>query len=249
MPTQSNNKYIYGIIEEPQPAKFEFLGLEDAQVYTVNYQNLAAVVSDTCLDEIDPTRKNVLAHTIVQDELLKNYTLLPMGFGTVTASEDSVLRLLEKNYEDLIRELERLAGKIEAELKIFWDEKALTGENQELLDKLKARIKSASSAAEAQRLAIEAGMAVERIIRGWKSAYADQVYSTLKEMATDARLNASAGVKNLLNASFLIERSRENEFVEQVRRLDAEYEGKLNFKYVGPLSPYSFVGIMLESVI
>jgi hypothetical protein len=244
----SDSKYIYGIIEEPQPTKFEFCGLEDAPVYTINYQSLASVVSDIGLDDIDPTRKNVLAHTVVQDELLKKYTLLPMGFGTVTASEDNVLRLLEKNYEDLVKELNRLAGKIEAELKIFWDEKALTSENQELLYKLKAKIESASSPAEAQRLAIEAGTAVERIIRGWKSAYADRVYSTLKEMATDARLNASAGVKNLLNASFLIERSKENEFVEQVRRLDAAYEGKLNFKYVGPLSPYSFVGVKLVLV-
>jgi hypothetical protein len=246
--TQSDNRYIYGFIAEPQPTKFEFRGLEDAQVYTINYQSLAAIVSDTGLGEIDPTRKNVLAHTLVQDELLKKYTLLPMGFGTVATSEYNVLSLLEKNYEALVRELERLAGKIEAELKISWDEKALTSENQELLSKLKAKIKSASSAAEAQRLAIEAGMAVERIIREWKNAYAEQVYSTLKGMATDARLNAPAGVKNLLNASFLIERSQESKFVEQVLRLDAEYKGKMNFKYVGPLSPYSFVGITLESV-
>jgi hypothetical protein len=246
MPVQSDNEYIYGIIEEPQPRKFEFRGLEDAQVYTINYQHLAAVVSTIRFGEIDPTRKNVLAHTLVQDELLKKYTLLPMGFGIVTASEDNVLRLLEKNYEALVRELSRLAGKIEAELKIFWDEKALTGEHQELLSKLKAKIKSASSAAEAQRLAIEAGMAVERIIREWKNTYADQVYSSLKEVATDARLNAPGGVKNLLNASFLIERVKESEFVEQVRRLDAQYKGKMNFKYVGPLSPYSFVGITLE---
>ncbi|MBI4304263.1 MAG: GvpL/GvpF family gas vesicle protein [Chloroflexi bacterium] len=246
MPIQS--KYIYGIIEEPQPRRFGFRGVEDAEVYAINYEDLAAVVSDNGLTEIYPTRRNVLAHTTVQDEFLKKYTFLPMGFGMIATSEDNVRRLLEKNYEALAKELERLAGKIEAELKIFWDEKAMVGENQELLSKLKTKISSASSAVEAQRLAIEAGMVVERIVREWKAKYAGQVYNSLKGLAIDARLNNPAGVKNILNASFLIERVKEHEFVEQVRRLDAEHRGKMNFKYVGPLSPYNFVDLRLELV-
>lgn len=246
MPVQS--KYIYGIIEESQYRKFGLRGLEDAEIYTINYQKLAAVVSDSGLFEIDPTRKNVLAHTIVQDELLKKYTLLPMGFGMVATSKDGVLRLLEKNYEALAKELKRLAGKIEVELKIFWDEKALTSENQELLSKLKTRINSASSAVEAQHLAIEAGMSVERIVREWKDTYVEQIYATLKVLAIDARLSNPLGVKNILNASFLIERNREHEFIKQVRGLDDKYKGKMNFKCVGPLSPYNFVDLRLVSV-
>ncbi len=243
-----HNKYVYGIIEEPQYRKFQFRGLENVEVYTVNYESLAAVVSDTRLQEIDPTRKNVLAHTLVQDELLKKYVLLPMGFGTVSASKDTVRRLLERNYESLVEELKRLAGKIEAELKIFWDEKAMSSENQELLSKLKMEIGSASSPAEAQRLAIEAGKLVERIVQEWKTRYAYGVYRHLKELAVDTRLNDPLGVKNILNASFLIERTRESEFLERVHRLDAECAGKLNFKYVGPLSPYNFVNVRLEPV-
>ena len=241
-------RYIHGIIEEPEIKKFTYRGLEDAEVYTINYQSLAAVVSSTVLNDMDPTRKNVLAHTLVQDELLKKYTLLPMGFGTIASSEDHVRKLLEKNHDGLVKELHRLSGKIEAELKIFWDEKALMAENQEFLTKMKARIKSASSPVEAQSLAIEAGMSIERIIRSWKTTYADRIYNALKVTAIDAKMNAPAGVKSLLNASFLIDRTKENEFVEQVRRLDLEYRGRMNFKYVGPLSPYNFIGIKLETV-
>ena len=102
------SKYVYGIIEEPKSRRYEFCGLEDAGVYTINYQDVAAVVSDIGLQEIDPTRKNVRAHTIVQEELLKKYTVLPMGFGTVTASEDSVRGLLEKNYGAVVKELKRV---------------------------------------------------------------------------------------------------------------------------------------------
>ena len=244
-------KYIYGIMEEPQPRRFSFSGVGDAEVYTVNHQELAAIVSDTEFKEIDPTRKNIHAHTVVQDGLLRDYTLLPMGFGMIANSEDSVRKLLEKNYQGLVTELKRLAGKIEAELKVFWDQEAMTkelqGESQELT-RLQAKIKAASSPIEAQSLLLEAGMQVERIALGWKDKYAQRVYDILKKLSFDARLNDPLGVKNILNASFLIDKCSESVFKQEVYRLDSEYQGKVNFKYVGPLPPYNFVNLNLEPV-
>jgi hypothetical protein len=242
------SKYLYGIIEEPQSKTFELSGLAGAAVYTINSGDLAAVVSDIELSEIDPTRKNVMAHTMVQDGILKKYTFIPMGFGIVAASEASVRSLLDKNYPGLVSELKRLADKIEVELKIFWDDKALASENQQLINKVQTRVKAASSTAEAQRLLTEAGMQVEKIVLAWKAKYVDQIYASLKTLAIDSRLNNCSGIKMLLNASFLIDRKTESEFVEQVRILDAKYQGNINFKYIGPLSPYNFVGIKLEMV-
>ena len=244
-------KYIYGIIQEPEPRRFSFLGVGDAEVYTINYRELAAVVSDTALEEIDPTRKDVRAHTVVQDELLKNCSLLPMGFGMIADSKDDVLKLLEKNYQGLTRELVRLAGKVEVELKVYWDQEAMIKELQggsEELTRLKAKINGASSPIEAQRLLIEAGKLVERIALDWKARYADRVYTVLKRLSIDAKLNSPLGVKNVLNASFLIERARESDFQKEVFKLDSQYQGKVNFKYVGPLAPYNFVNVNLEPV-
>jgi hypothetical protein len=244
----ATGKYLYGIIEEPQFKTFEFRGLEEAVVDTINYQDLAAVVSDIVLSEIDPTRKNVLAHTLVQDGSLKKYTFIPMGFGMVAASASAVRGLLETNYAGLVSELKKLSGKIEVDLKISWDDKALMSENQQLISRVQTRVKAASSVAETQRLLTEAGMKVEKVVLAWKAKYVDQIYSSLKKLAFDSRLNSCSGVKMLLNASFLIDRKTEGEFIEQVHNLDAKYQGNFNFKYIGPLSPYSFVSIKLEMV-
>jgi hypothetical protein len=244
-------KYIYGIIEEAKPMRFSFLGVGDAEVYTINHRELAAVVSDTALEEIDPTRKDVRAHTVVQDEVLKNCSLLPMGFGMIADSKDDVLKLLEKNYQGLSRELVRLAGKVEVELKVYWDQEAMIKELQggsEELTRLKAKVKNAQSPIEAQRLLVEAGKLVERIVLDWKARYADRVYTALKGLSIDARLNNPLGVKNILNASFLIEKARESDFQKEVYKLDSQYQGKVNFKYVGPLAPYNFVNLKLEPV-
>ena len=244
-------EYIYGIVEEPQLRKFSFTGIVEADVYTINYQRIAAIVSDIEFPEIDPTRKNVQAHTVVHDELLKEYTLLPMGFGMIATSEDEVRGLLEKNYEGLTGELSRLAGSIEIELKLYWDPetiiKEIQGENQEL-SRIKAKINTGSSLLEKRNLLIEAGKLVDNIVLDWKTRYADMVYTVLKELSYQAKMNNPVGLKNLLNASFLIEKSRESEFKEQVYTLDSKFQGKVNFKYVGPMPPYNFVDLRLEPV-
>ena len=246
-----SSRYIYGIVAEPQLRRFGFPGIGDAEVYTINHDGIAAIVSDIQLRGIDPTRKNVHTHTVVQDELLKEYTLLPMGFGMITASEDEVRRLLEQNYEGLVGELNRLTGKVEVEVKVFWDREAvikeLQGENQELT-KLESKINAALSCNEAQRLLIEAGKLVERIVTGWKARYAEQVCAILGQLALDTQLNKLIGIRNILNASFLINRPREVEFQQEVYRLDAEFQGKVNFKYVGPLPPYNFINLKLETL-
>jgi hypothetical protein len=241
-------KYVYGIIEEQEIKNFDFFGIEGAPIYTINCRQLAAVVSDVDITEIDPTRRNVLAHTIAQDSILKRYTLVPMGFGMVAANETAVFNLLEKNHVGLTAELRRLAGKIEAELKVFWDDNALTVENRQLIEKVQAKVKASSSAVETQRILSEAGMQVEKVVISWKGQYADRIYAALRKLAVDSRLNDCSGVKMLLNASFLIERQNELAFLEQIRNLDAEFQGNINCKYIGPLSPYNFVSLKLEQV-
>lgn len=243
---RSENVYVYGVIKEPMEREFPFSGLGEEQVYTINHRDLAAVVSDAPPEEIDPRRKNVLAHTIVQERLLEEYDLLPMTFGMV-AKEDAVRTLLERNYHGLMRELARLAGKIEVELKVFWDKDAMTKELQERKDlmTLKAKVNAASSPVESQALLVEGGKLVERVAKEWEK-YAQRAYRVLSELSLEHTLNKPVGIQNILNASFLIEREREGEFRERLYELDMEYKGKLNFKYVAPLPPYNFVSLKLE---
>ena len=247
----SQRIYIYGIVREPRPRKFTFTGVGDAKIFVLNIKQLGAVVSDTGLPEIDPTRKNVQAHTIVQEKLMNEYNLLPMGFGMVAGGRDEVRRLLESNYDGLLGDLERLDGKIEVELKVFWDQetviKELQGESQ-ALSRLRSKVNAASSPVEVRGLLMEAGKLVESIVEDWKSRYTGLVYTILQELSFEAKVNSPVGIKNLLNASFLIDKSREAEFKEQVYGLDARFKDKMIFKYVGPLPPYNFVNLKLEPV-
>lgn len=243
------NRYMYGIIEEPQFKEFDFTGVEEARVYTINYQNIAAIVSDTSLKEIDPTRRNVLAHTMVQDRVIKNYTVLPMGFGMVAGSANIVNDLLRINYDKILGELERLSGKIEVAVKVYWDKDAMLsqlGAENKTIAQAKARLKTATPA-QAQAILVEIGQTVERTTKEWKTRYATEAYSHLNKLAVEARANPEMDVKNILNASFLIPKTQESRFQNEVYQLDAKYRGKLNFKYIGPLPPYNFVQMRMEA--
>src|SRR5215210_7328014 len=71
-------KYVYCIIRSDRPREFGSIGIGGGQrVYTVGFNNLAAVVSDTPIVIYDPTRENVLAHEFVNETVMKEFTVIP----------------------------------------------------------------------------------------------------------------------------------------------------------------------------
>ena len=50
----------------------------------------------------------------------------------------------------------------------------------------------------------------------------------------------------IMNAAFLVDRAREKEFDSCVEELGVHYGDRIEFKYVGPVPPYSFVNIVVK---
>src|SRR5690348_7463244 len=116
-------RYVYGIIEAKQPLSFGKIGIGGSgeMVYTVNYQDIAAVVSNTSVYIFDPTRENALAHEHVIETVMKNHTIIPMSFGTVFRTDDDIREVLKSIYPSLKDVLHQMAGKLEFGLKVNWD--------------------------------------------------------------------------------------------------------------------------------
>jgi len=115
-------KYVYCIIRNDRSREFGEIGIGGgARVYTVNHNDLAAVVSDTPIVIYDPTRENVLAHEFVNETVMREFTLIPMSFGTVFRSDNDVMALLKSTYQAFTDVLDKMQDKIEFGLKILWD--------------------------------------------------------------------------------------------------------------------------------
>src|SRR6185312_7571158 len=116
-------RYVYGIVQAKEPVTFGKSGIGGSGelVYTVNYQDIAAVVSNTSVFIFDPTRENALAHEHVIETVMTTNTIIPMSFGTVFRTEDDIKEVLKSIYPSLKDVLKQMQNKLEFGLKVTWD--------------------------------------------------------------------------------------------------------------------------------
>src|SRR4051812_29291753 len=94
-------KYVYCIIQVTEPLKFGPLGIgvEPADVHTINYRDIAAVVSDTPIEVHDPTREDAFAPDRVNETGMRKHKVIPMSFGAVFKTRDPNSGPLPPDYE------------------------------------------------------------------------------------------------------------------------------------------------------
>ena len=242
-------KYVYCIIRSAKMREFGGIGIGGGQrVYTVQHNDLAAVVSDTPIVIYDPTRENVLAHEFVNETVMKEHTVIPMSFGTVFRSEDDVTELLRSTFTAFSEVLDKMQDKIEFGLKVLWDrDKVVTGletENEEIR-RLKDEI-SRHTSSSTYFARMQLGRLVESSLEETSQRYVADIHEALKSVAVASRSNKPIGDKMILNAAFLVERKQEGAFDDRVKEISRKYEDILTFKYSGPWPPYNFVNIKLK---
>lgn len=242
-------KYVYCIIRHDRPREFGEIGIGGGRrVYTVGHHDLSAVVSDTPIVIYDPTRENVLAHEFVNETVMREFTVIPMSFGTVFRSEEDVSELLRSTYHAFSDVLDKMRNKIEFGLKVLWDrEKVIANierENDEV-SRLKDEI-SRNAASSTYFARMQLGRLVESALEEMGNRYVGDIHESLKQVAVASRSNKPIGDRMILNAAFLVEREREREFDEKVKDVSRRYEELLTFKYTGPWPPYNFVNIKLK---
>ena len=140
-------RYVYCIIRTDVPRDFGAVGIggRGDRVYTVHYNEFAAVVSNCQLIVFDPTRENALAHEHVNELVMKDFTVLPMSFGTVFRTDDDIKAFLKGTYDALSDVLQKMDGKIEFGLKVNWDKDQVVREienESEEIRRLKEEIAS-----------------------------------------------------------------------------------------------------------
>src|SRR6476620_11461646 len=137
-------KYVYCIVRSERQREFGTIGIGGGQrVFTVAYNNLAAVVSDTPIRIYDPTRENVLAHELVNETVMREYTVIPMSFGTIFRTREDINELLRSTYRAFDDVLDKMRDKIEFGLKVLWDREKVIDrleEDDEEIRRLKVEI-------------------------------------------------------------------------------------------------------------
>lgn len=247
----ADGKYLYGIIDAPAPATFDVpaIGGRGDEVHTITLGRLAAVVSNSPRIEYDNSRRNMLAHTRVLEQVMAHHTLLPVCFGTV-GSDAAVIteKILRERRDELLGLLEQMRGRAELGLKASWREEVVfeevLAENpgiRKLRDSLVGRSPDKSHYERIQ-LGEQIGQALERKRREDEQRVLDRVRAFVHK----SRLNKVIGDRMVINAAFLVDTALEAQLDASIRAMDEEWGARLSFKYVGPVPPYNFVTISIH---
>src|SRR6476619_7004272 len=176
-------KYVYCIIKTETPKDFGAVGIggRGDKVYTVQYKEFAAVVSNCPLIVFDPTRENALAHEHVNEVVMKDFTVLPMSFGTVFRTENYIKEFLKGTYDALSDVLQKMDGKIEFGLKVNWDKDSVVREieaESEEIRRLKEEIQSNTSTS-TYFSRMQLGRVVESALPAKGEAYVSEIDADL----------------------------------------------------------------------
>ncbi len=242
-------RYVYGIIRRPPMLTFNFTGIDEKPVKVIPFENLAAVVSESPVRRYAVDREHTLKHEWVIEQLMAYYTVLPVRFGTVAASEDDIrLKLLRRQFGSLHGLLKRMDNKVELGVKAVYDRERifamLVDEDAELKlfrDALNGRDEN-----ETRYERIQLGQMVEQALVDRRARDARQILEVLHPLAQEVRENPILGDMMVVNCAFLVDKRRESVFDARMQSLDEEYGGLLEFRYVGPLPPFNFVSLAVN---
>ena len=243
-------RYVYGIVQAKDHMNFGKIGIGGAgeMVYTVNYLDIAAVVSKTAVPIFDPTRENALAHEHVIETVMKNYTIIPMSFGTVFRTDNDIREVLKSIYSSLKDVLNQMAGKLEFGLKVNWDRdqiiEELNKQDEEIRRFHREIVRKQLQSTYFARMQL--GRMIDKALAERSTAYVREIYEALRGVCVASRDNQPIGDKMIMNAAFLVERERESEFDNVINKIAKKYGKRLKFKYTGPWPPYNFVNIRLK---
>lgn len=243
-------RYLYGIIRTEGDQDLGPIGLRRAKVYTIGFKNIAALVSDHPLTKIKPLRETLTAHHQVINEAIRDFTVIPMAFGHIVRSDKEIRRLLEANYPEIDRELNRLSNKVEMGLKILWDVDNIfeyfVSRDRELRD-FRDRI-FGRSRQPTQAEKVELGRLFESKLNGERERHAERVLKVLSIYTLDGKVNPPTHEKMVMNGVFLVEKGKEALFEEGVHRAAGLFDGNFSFDYSGPWAPHNFIELKIAEL-
>ena len=252
-------RYIYCIAGEPLREKYGTSSMQgfESEVSTVRFHDIGAVLS--CLPpelcKVNATRKNMLAHQRVMEEVMKDTTILPVKFGTVAESsgnddpEERIKnRVLKERYQELADLLAEMEGKVELGLKALWADmkmiySEIVAENPRIAA-LRSKVNRLPENKSYQSK-ITLGRLVKDTLDEKRSGESRVMVKTLKEAYLDLKENNTFGDQMIINGAFLVKSELEDEFDKRVEELTSANDGRVIFRYLGPVPPCNFVEMVI----
>jgi hypothetical protein len=241
-------RYLYAVVPGPRERTFSFSGIDGARVYTISNGRVAAVVSDVTDGKIRPERRHLAAQQEVFKGLLAESDLLPMSFGIIAQGPQAIKQILTRNQEALLRQLQRVAGKVEMGLRVCWDVPNIFEYFVNTHAELRlARDRFLGPQRQPSREdQIEVGRLFERLLSEDREAYTGAVEDILFRHCAEIKRNRCRQEREIMNLACLVGRQAQGEFEKGVFAAANLFDNHFAFDYSGPWAPHNFMDIDLK---
>ena len=235
--------YLYGIFPQSIPGTLELQGLDKQPVSCQEIDGFYLLYSAAKQKKYLTSRRNLLCHEkVLEDAMNEGFrTLLPLQFGLVVKNWEAVSKQLTRPYEQELKELfEKLAGKREVSVKIFWNNQSeiegLLAANPELKERRDAMQGKALSMEEV----IEIGQAIEGGLEIRKEEVIQTFRDALDALAEEVIEGETMTEEMIYNSAYLIPWEEEELFSEKVEAIDSKFSDRLRIRYNNFTAPYTF---------
>jgi len=252
METQvKEGKYLYCVIESNEVRSFGPLGIggRGDELYTIHFNDIAAVVSNSPIKTYAISRDNTFAHENAIEEVMKKHAVLPIRFSTITENEEKVKSILEKEYSKFKELFEKIKDKKELGFMAIFRKDVIYREILNVYENiriLKEKI-IALPPEKTYHQRREIGNLVEQALIEQTEKYKEEILDVLAPLADEIKENNTYGEGMILNAAFLVKKSKEPDFDKKVNELDEKFENMIKFKYTGAIPPFNFVNIVIKT--
>ncbi len=239
--------YLYGIIDSSNQIKESIYGLKGAGVYNIPFCDIGVVVSEINQPMQKVTEGTVLEHEAVVENLMADFTVLPVRFQTLIEGRDNLLSTMQSYYRDFKDNLERLRDKFEFGIKVIWP-----------ADKIKENIIKTLNKEQQKKLKLGSSPSNKfmkdkfdkyKIDKEFE-AKADKFIKVMdiffSKFAAEKRIEKLKTENLLLDAVYLVEKDKESNFREAFEHIKST---RSDFKYLfsGPWPAYNFVVFSKQS--
>jgi len=251
-------KYIYGIIDNGDAETFPLDGVvqfdadtdetpDCEQAYTISWRDISAVVTDAPIVDYTALPKDSLARLLVRhqqviEKVMARHAILPLRLGTCAGSDEQVRCILDRGYRTIKDTLQKARDLVEVDVTAtisdfgaFLLRISQVAEIQQVTQSLLRMQQGVTTEAQ-----MKVGLLVKQHADREKQQMSQQIQAMLNDLAEDSRAHDLMDDRMVLNSAFLIRKDLQEDFDDQVRRLNSHFGDSLDFRCVGPLPPYSF---------
>lgn len=252
--------YIYGVLNSDKELFFGPHGITACEeVYTISYQDISAVVSDSEeVERVDYThmRKDRLAMLLIRHQkaiekiMSLGHTVIPMRLGTFAKDIEEVRYVLACGHTVIKDIFGKISNTIEIDVTATWGDfnSAIkeAGEDEEIKEFKRKLLASPGGVTVDDQMKI--GLMVKEALGRIGEGYSKRTRASLKSVSLDFKAHELMDDKMVANIAFLIDKSKHEDFEMKVEGLNTEFNEKLNFRCVGPLPPYSFYTLEIKTL-